>query len=65
MKVSKSTIRQLKKVARKLELTAGWIWMCVNCDHTARRVHEEKWARHMAIDHVSDTGHSVRMLRLK
>jgi len=65
MRMSKSTIRQLRKVARSLELLSGWIWVCVKCDHAAKRTHEERWARTMAKVHVAETGHSVRMLRLK
>lgn len=63
--MSKGTLRLLKKLARRANAMAGWIWICIECQHVAKRVHEEKWARHMAVKHVHATGHSVRMIGLK
>jgi hypothetical protein len=63
--MSKSLKREIRKLARKAEVMGGYIWICVDCDYAAQRVHEERWARNMAEFHVDTSGHTVRMLRLK
>jgi len=63
--MSKGTLKLLKKLARRANATAGWVWICIDCQHAARRVHDERWARRMAIRHVDETDHTVRMLGLK
>jgi hypothetical protein len=62
--MSDKAVRLVKKLARLVDAMAGWIWVCLDCDHVAHRVHEEKWARHMAIRHVKFSGHTVRMIEL-
>ena len=63
--MSKSVVRLVRKLGRKLDAMGGWIWVCQDCPFAAHRVHEERWARLMAIYHVEDYHHTVRMLELK
>lgn len=63
--MSKSVIRLVRKLGRKLDAMGGFIWICQDCSFCAHRVHEERWARYMAVCHVEDFGHTVRMLELK
>jgi len=63
--MSKSIVRLVRKLGRKLDAMGGFVWVCVDCPFSARRVHEEKTARYMAVCHVEDFGHTVRMIGLK
>lgn len=57
--------RMIRKLARIADVVGGYIWLCVDCDFRGNRVHPEGWARAVAVNHVKDTGHTVRMLELK
>lgn len=64
--MSKSIVRLVRRLGRKLDAMGGFIWICQDCHCAARRVHEERFARYMAIYHVEHTaGHSVRILEMK
>jgi len=63
--MTKGEFKAVRKLARRLGATAGHIWVCVDCSYSAKRVHDEKWARYIAIEHVDGTGHTVRVLELK
>lgn len=63
--MSNAVLLAIRKLARKADVMGGWVWICVDCSHTAKRVHAEKYARIMAVAHVQESNHSVRMLELK
>lgn len=62
---SRTVERMIRKLARAVDVQGGFMWLCVDCDFKAKRLHPEGWTRAVAVNHVEYTGHTVRVLELK
>ena len=57
--------KQVRRLARIMNAMRGYLWVCMDCREVARKVHREGLVRYMAVKHVNETGHTVRVLEVK
>ena len=63
--LTKFYTKQVRRLARMMNAMQGFIWTCVDCKEVAKKVHREGLVRYMAVQHVNETGHTVRVIKLK